>query len=105
MNDRDLRIAMRFKKLVERKVSAHRFILYGSRASGNASPDSDLDILIAVDELTPEISAYISDCAWEAGFEELIHVSPIVYRFNELMHGPQSASIFVQTVLKEGLPL
>jgi predicted nucleotidyltransferase len=37
--------------------------LFGSRARGDADPDSDMDVLVIVDDLSPELEDYISECA------------------------------------------
>ncbi|MFH1539304.1 MAG: nucleotidyltransferase domain-containing protein [bacterium] len=105
MNENDLRIASRFKELVEKKVRIKRFIVFGSRVRGDAFPESDLDVLVEVESLTADINEYIMDCAWEAGFEELIHVSPAIYTSDELTNGSQAASILVETALSEGVPV
>ncbi|MDP4812355.1 MAG: nucleotidyltransferase domain-containing protein, partial [Saprospiraceae bacterium] len=48
--------------------------LFGSRARGDAELDSDMDVIVIVDDLAEKDEDYISECAWEAGFESGIVV-------------------------------
>ncbi len=43
-----------FITLMREKISIHRVVLFGSRARGDAEPDSDMDVLVVVDDLTEE---------------------------------------------------
>ena len=38
----------RFKSLVSRRLALHRVVLFGSRARGDAAPDSDADLLVVM---------------------------------------------------------
>ena len=46
-----------------------RIILFGSRARGDYHPDSDYDLLVIVDEVTPEVKDAIDDLAGEFLYE------------------------------------
>ena len=79
MNKTEKIVLDRFKALLSERIGLHRLILFGSRARGDADPDSDLDVLVVLDsQPTDSGRDLISDCAWEAGFEHGIVVVPIV---------------------------
>lgn len=59
MNPVEKNIIDAFKLLVEKKLSIHRIELFGSRARGDAYPDSDMDVLVIVDDISPELEDYI----------------------------------------------
>ncbi|OEU77488.1 MAG: hypothetical protein BA864_09895 [Desulfuromonadales bacterium C00003093] len=59
---------------------------------GDADPDSDMDVLVVVDHLTGELEDYISECAWQAGFEHGIVLVPVVFSRNEWENGPERYS-------------
>jgi predicted nucleotidyltransferase len=59
MDARDVSVAERLKDLVLRThgEGVRRIILFGSRARGDARPDSDFDLLVVVRNLAPEDAA------------------------------------------------
>lgn len=68
-----------FRRLLLQRVEPLEIKVFGSRARNNAEADSDLDVLIVVEALNPALDRFISDCAWEAGFEHDIIISLLVY--------------------------
>lgn len=103
MNDKDLQIVERFQELVSKKVKINELKVFGSRARGDASSDSDLDVLVVVEQLNHSIERYISDCAWEAGFPEDVIVMPVTISLNTLRNSPIRESAFIKNVYREGI--
>ena len=103
MGIKDLAIARHFKSLVEQQIAPREIRIFGSRARGTETEDSDLDIFISVYNCTREIEKYISDCAWEAGFPEDILIVPVVIDQERLLHGPLRDSAFICNVFREGI--
>ena len=103
MNPKDLNIAEKFKSLASQKVKIHEIIIFGSRARGTESKESDLDVLIVVDYLDHSIEKYISDCAWEVGFSEDVVIIPVAISLNKLKNTPVRESVFIKNVFREGI--
>lgn len=95
----------KFKRLLLERITIRNMILFGSRARGDASEESDLDVIIITDTLNKEIEDYISDCAWEAGIDEGIVVCPISYSINEWESSVIQQSSFAKSVTEYGLYL
>jgi predicted nucleotidyltransferase len=103
MDRSEKQILETFAHLARKKVSLHSVVLFGSRARGDADPDSDMDVLVIVDDLTEKDEDYISECAWEAGFESGIVVVPVVFSRLEWENGPERYSLLAEAVESDGV--
>jgi predicted nucleotidyltransferase len=104
LSSRDEELVQRFKSHLDRRgIGYHRIIVFGSRARGDATPDSDLDVLVVLEEETPVVRDAIEDCAWEVGFEQDVYIHPIIKRRSDIDEGPESESRFMMAVLAEGV--
>lgn len=102
MNKKDLAIARSFKHLVQHRVQPLDVRVFGSRARGDATKDSDLDVFVVVEHATSDIERYISDCAWEAGFARDVVIVPVVVG-KDRIDGPLKESVFILNVYREGI--
>jgi len=94
----------KFKTLLLKQVSLDKLILFGSRARGDAGRYSDIDVVVVLkDDADEQDFDYVSDCAWEAGFEYGIVIVPVVFTKNEWENGPERYSLLAQAVEKEGV--
>ena len=104
MDKRDFEIAKQFKnKLLENHIPVREIVVFGSRARGDANPDSDLDILVIVDERNPDIRKRVSGCAWEIGFASDIFIQSILRTKWDIEDGPEKSSLFFRSVQQEGI--
>jgi predicted nucleotidyltransferase len=103
MLEKELKIVETFKQLVSQRVKVHEVRVFGSRARGDAAEDSDLDVLVVVDQLDHATEKYISDCAWEAGFPADIIIMPVAITLDTLKNSPLRESVFIRTVYREGV--
>ena len=103
MQEKDRKIVEKFKSLVSQRVKVHEIRVFGSRARGDATEESDLDVLVVVDYLDHSMERYISDCAWEAGFPEDVIIIPIAISFDILKNSPIRESVFIKNVYQEGV--
>ncbi|MGB8215241.1 MAG: nucleotidyltransferase domain-containing protein [Anaerolineales bacterium] len=60
-------------------IPVNRLVVYGSRARGDAVPDSDLVLYIEGPAVTPEMRRKISEIAWEVSLETGIVISTLIY--------------------------
>jgi predicted nucleotidyltransferase len=96
----------RFKALLAKRLNLYRLVLFGSRARGDAELYSDMDVLVVLEDMFTEKDAdFVSDCAWEAGFESGIVIVPVVYSRSEWENSPERYSLFARAVEKEGVLL
>jgi uncharacterized protein len=106
IKDSDRTVVERFKRsMIEHGVPLSKIIVFGSRARGDAKPDSDLDVLVLVEHLPPSMRKIISHCAWEVGFEAGILIQTVVMTRDEAEHGPEQSSLLMLAVKDEGIPV
>ena len=81
--------------------------LFGSEARGQASPESDIDVLVVVepDEERVALETRIVDIAFDVNLEFNVFISPSVVTPAILNHPVWRESPFIETVLREGVAL
>jgi predicted nucleotidyltransferase len=81
--------------------------LFGSEARGDATPESDLDVLIVVqpDDKRVALEDRIIDIAFDVNLEFGVYISPCVVTKAILTHPVWRETPFLETVLREGVPL
>jgi predicted nucleotidyltransferase len=93
-----------FRRKVAECLPLSQLILFGSRARGDASPDSDMDVVVILDE--PVIGRsydLVSQFAWEVGYPHGIVVVPVVLSRTAWENGPERLSLLAQAVEREGV--
>jgi uncharacterized protein len=99
----DRRVAREFRQRLLAATPLIDLRVYGSRARGNAAPDSDLDIFIEVESVSTELRRRISEIAWEVGFEADRVISTIVTTREQLEHGAMGANPLILNIEREGI--
>ena len=104
MNAKDLQIVNKLKSRLQKKVNLHQVILFGSRARGDAEPDSDMDLLVILNEpVSRKSRKIVSDNAWEVGFDAGVVVVPVVVNRNNWENGPDKLSLLAMAIREEGM--
>jgi predicted nucleotidyltransferase len=104
MRKADWRLAERLKgSLLEHNIPLYKLIVFGSRARGDAGPESDLDVLVLVERVDAVLRKTISHYAWDIGFEAGVLIQIVVMTREEAEHGPEQSSLFMLAIAEEGL--
>ena len=96
-------LAEELRQKIEETLGAQvQVILFGSHARGEATEESDVDVLVVLDDLEKVTLDTVLEVAWQVGFDsgKVISVIPAMWGEMELL----SASPFFQSVKKEGIP-
>ncbi len=103
MKKEERKLLIKLKKILDKRVNLHQLILFGSRARGDADPDSDMDLLVILNEpVTPETRDIVSRCAWVTGFQAGIVIAPVVVFRDDWENGPERLSLLAMAVREEG---
>jgi len=105
MSDVNLQTLNDFRQRLRSRGIECSVTLFGSRARGDFTSDSDMDVLVVVPTLDAATENSISECAWEASLEQGIPVVPLVCSKAEWEQGPARSSLLALAVAREGVQL
>ena len=103
LSDEDQAIAAELRRRIAAVVPVSDFRIYGSRARGDWTAESDLDAFVKVETLTPEIRHCINEIAWEVGFDRNRIISTFVATQDQLTEGPLGANPIMKKIAEEGV--
>ncbi|MCX7013430.1 MAG: nucleotidyltransferase domain-containing protein [Candidatus Sumerlaeota bacterium] len=106
MNDQERKTLGNFKQRVTAQFPGSQLVLFGSRARGDAEPDSDMDVLVILDHAvsTPDREA-VSECAWEACVGQGVMLTPVPVSRQDWQEGLLSSSLLAMAVAEDGVPV
>ncbi len=107
MNARDRELILELRGKIPPEIEKHinRLILFGSRARGESAEDSDLDVLVLVDEKTHEVEQRLEDITyqvmWDHDFNPIISLK--VFEFVKYLDAINRGFSFYKHIEKEGV--
>ena len=79
--------------------------IYGSKARGTDVQDSDLDIMIVLEENTPRIESQIDDLIFDINLKHDCFITALYFSRKELEAGSLAESPIYKKILQEGISL
>jgi len=107
VNKRDQGIVADFRKRLQGELEAAvlKLTVYGSRATGNAGPDSDLDLIAIVKDKTAELEGKLDEVAyasmWEFDFRPIISLK--VFSESHFQDALERGFSFYRHIESEGI--
>jgi predicted nucleotidyltransferase len=93
------------KEEIGRRYPILDFRVFGSKARGDDSPYSDIDVMVEVPELSPSIESEIYDLVFDINLKNDCFISLTIFTSREIEEGPMSESPIYKTIMKEGVPV
>jgi predicted nucleotidyltransferase len=109
MTERDREIVARLRDRLSGDALAHlrRMIVFGSRARGDAAPDSDLDIAVIVEGATPGLENELEEAAysvmWDMDFKPIISLK--MFTEAQYRDALDKGYSFYRNIEREGVPV
>jgi predicted nucleotidyltransferase len=88
---------------LNRRFELLDFKIYGSKARSADTPDSDLDVMVVLKNLTPSIESEIDDLIFDINIENDCLITAIFFDKEELEIGPLSESPIFRKISQEGI--
>ena len=77
--------------------------LFGSKARGDDTQESDIDVMIQLVETNPETESQIYDIVYEINLKNDTFISVIIFSKYEIHEGPMAESPIYKIIQKEGV--
>ena len=79
--------------------------LYGSKARGESTPESDIDIMIELEDRDYAVESEIYDTIYDINLEYDVFISPLFISRRLVIDGPLSESPIYKSIQKNGLTI
>jgi uncharacterized protein len=107
---KDMRLAenekaavLKFKEVLTIKYNILDFRVFGSKARGDASQESDIDVMIEIEDYGFETASEIRRLAFEINLDYDCFITTTIFSRKELEEGPLSESPLYKTIALEGV--
>jgi len=105
MKSEEKRALDELKRILQERYGVTSVVVYGSKARGDDSPDSDIDVMIVLDDYTPQIEAAVDELLYDINLAHDCLISLVIFGRRELEEGPLAESPLYKRILVEGVPL
>jgi len=79
--------------------------IFGSKARGDSTPDSDIDLMIKLDERDYKVESEIFSIIYDINLEYDVFICPFFISQKQIIDGPLSESPIYKAIEREGLSL
>ena len=99
-------ILLRCRDAIRAKYPHAEIVLYGSQARGQTGPESDMDLLVLLDEdVTTAKKRIIHDMLYDIGLAQDLVISTIVRSYDKWNSSISQATPLYRTINQEGIRL
>jgi uncharacterized protein len=103
MKSNERAAVQKLKREIGKTINLVDYRLFGSKARGEESPESDIDVMIVVENYTPDVEAVIDELIFEINLDYDCLISAVIFGSNELHEGPLGESPIYRSIRSEGI--
>ena len=105
LNSNEANAVYKLKDALSKDYKLIQMKLFGSKAKGNYSDESDIDLLIVLEDYDWKVENEIYEICFEIGLEYDVLLSPVIFSKKEFDDKLTKITPFYKVVAKEGLQL
>jgi len=91
------------RKVLEEEYGLIDLRIFGSKAKGHDTAESDIDVMIVLERSNPQIESEIDDLVFELNIQFDCLIVPLYFAHEELISGPLDESPVYKKALAEGI--
>lgn len=103
LRENEKKALFKLKDELAKKFAIKELCLFGSKARGDFSNESDIDVMIEIDHLNFKIKNQIYDIVFEINLLNETFLSLTIFKKDEIENGPMSESPIYKIIQKEGI--
>lgn len=93
----------KLKRTLQERFELIDFRIFGSKARGEARPDSDVDVMIEIEDYNPVVESEIDDIVFTINLAHDCFLSVVIFGRRELEEGPLGESPLYRVIAREGV--
>lgn len=107
LNPTEKKALNEFSSLIKKALNENLFDLklFGSKSTGRFHNESDIDVLIIVNQRNEEVMNSISDILLDVELKYASRISPVVLTTTEFFKNQQHQTLFYHEVSRDGVTL
>ncbi len=82
-----------------------KMALFGSKAEGRDTPESDIDVLVLIKDSAFKKKYQILDLAFEVNLKHAVYISPRVIALSQYQHPLWKTTAFLKKIREQGIAL
>ena len=96
---------LELKKKLQERYGLLDFRIFGSKARGEDSPDSDIDVMIKLPEISFVIESEIDKIIFSINLKNDCFITAVLFGKKELEEGPMDQSPLYKAIEREGITI
>jgi len=101
--NKEKKALQQLKKELSQRYNLYWLKIIGSKVRGDSDKESDIDVVIVLDNVNWDIEKQVYELCFHIGLEYDVLISPIIYSVQETNDTLIKATSFFMTVEKDGV--